>query len=241
MHHSLTFLCESLNVDGTSIRRPLAVTPSALVIAGWTGRNQVAIEHHIAELHALGVARPSAVPLYYRGAASLLTQVDVVQALGSESSGEVEPVLFFADGEWWLTVGSDHTDREVEAYSVAVSKQMCPKPVASLAWRWSEVEAHQDLLELSSRVFENGGWVDYQKGTLQSIRPLARLRDQAFGSDPAAHQPGAFLSCGTLAALPGANGRAIRPAESMEMTLHDPVYGRTIVHRYQVEPLPVVA
>ena len=39
-----------------------------LIIAGWAGRDQQAIEHHIEELAALGVPRPSAVPLYYRGA-----------------------------------------------------------------------------------------------------------------------------------------------------------------------------
>jgi len=37
--------------------RRIAITQ--LVIAGWTGRDKVAMEHHIAELEALGVARPA--------------------------------------------------------------------------------------------------------------------------------------------------------------------------------------
>ena len=48
----------------------LQVDVQQLVIAGWAGRNREAIEHHIEELAAIGVPRPSAVPLYYRVAAT---------------------------------------------------------------------------------------------------------------------------------------------------------------------------
>ena len=34
-----------------------------LVIAGWTGRDVAALEHHIEELKAIGVQPPSKVPL----------------------------------------------------------------------------------------------------------------------------------------------------------------------------------
>ena len=42
------------------------------MVAGWTGRDSAAIEHHIEELAALGVPRPSSVPLYYRMASLLI-------------------------------------------------------------------------------------------------------------------------------------------------------------------------
>lgn len=42
----------------------LSVAPQRLVVAGWTGRDRAAIEHHIEELALLGVPRPSAVPLW---------------------------------------------------------------------------------------------------------------------------------------------------------------------------------
>ena len=64
-----------------------------LVIAGWTGRDVVALEHHIEELKAIGVQPPSKVPLYYRVAASLLTQSDAIEVVGDDTSGEAEPVL----------------------------------------------------------------------------------------------------------------------------------------------------
>jgi hypothetical protein len=148
-------------------------------------------------------------------------------------------VLFFSRGEWWLSVASDHTDRQVESYSVAVSKQMCAKPMAASAWRWSDVQAHQDTVELRSRIFEDGRWIDYQRGTLAAIRPLADLRN---GLAEAAKNPeGLFMTCGTLGALPNARGQGIRPAAQMEIELHDPRLQRRIVHRYAVQPLPVVA
>src|SRR6185369_7877834 len=114
------------DVDGGA---PVELSPRQLVVAGWTGRDSAAIEHHIHELAAIGVPRPSSVPLYYRLAASLLTQAPQIEVLGPGSSGEVEPVLLRAGGRWWLTVGSDHTDREAERAGVALSKQLCPKPI----------------------------------------------------------------------------------------------------------------
>ena len=49
-----------------------------------------------------------------------------------ESSGEVEFVLIGWQGRTFVGLGSDHTDRKVESYSVTVSKQMCDKPMASV-------------------------------------------------------------------------------------------------------------
>jgi len=235
----LYFSCESVAADGASLASLLAVMPEHFVIAGWTGRDADAIRHHIHELEQLGVPAPSSVPLYYRGSASLLTQSESIEVIGMDSSGEAEPVLFFASGEWWLTVGSDHTDRKVETYSVAVSKQMCPKPIAKAAWRWSDVAGYQDEIELHSRILEGGEWIDYQRGTFASIRPLVSLRDGCYPGE--APDAGSFVSCGTLTAIKNAHGEGIRPASQMELEIRDPRRKRSIVHRYRVEMLPVIA
>ena len=239
MSELLKFSCHCVSPDGSGSIQPMSLCASRLVIAGWTGRDAAAIAHHIHELEAVGVPAPSTVPLYYRASALLLTQEATIEALGDASSGEAEPVLFFAGGEWWLTVGSDHTDRKVETYSVAVSKQMCPKPVATQAWRWSDVSAYQDELQLASRILEDGRWVDYQRGTFASIRPLASLRNGCYpGADI---DEGSFVSCGTLGAIKNAAGEGIRAASQMELEIRDPRTGRSIVHRYAVRTLPVIA
>ena len=234
----LSFACETVATDGTRTLELLNVAPRQLVIAGWTGRDAAAIQHHIDELQSIGVPPPSSVPLYYRVGANLLTQSTTIEALGAQSSGEAEPMFFFAEGEWWLTVASDHTDRQVETYSVVVSKQMCAKPVATAAWRWRDVAAYQDELELSSRILEDGRWVDYQTGTFASIRPLGTLRDGIYTAEGA---EGRFMTCGTLGAIPNARGEGIRPATEMEIEIHDPRLKRSIVHRYAVQALEVVA
>src|SRR5215471_15996274 len=86
------------------------------IIAGWTGRDAEAVEKHIKELEVLGVKRPAATPIFYRVAASRLTTDPTIEVLGTQSSGEVEFVLLQTLGELWIGVGSDHTEREVEAY-----------------------------------------------------------------------------------------------------------------------------
>jgi len=207
----------------------------ALVIAGWTGRDVAALNHHIEELKAIGVQPPSSVPLYYRASAALLTQADTIEVLGDDSSGEVEPVLIGTPERLWVTVGADHTDRKVEGYSVAVSKQICQKPVGRTAWRFEDIEPHWDRLILRSFVTEAGKKVLYQEGPLANIRPPRELVAGWRNGDrrlPA----GVAMFCGTMAAIGG-----IRPAPRFDMELEDPVLGRKIVHDYSVQSLPIVA
>lgn len=200
-----------------------------LIIAGWTGRDSAAVNHHIDELAALGIAPPSQVPLYYRVTANLLTQENYVQVVGDTSSGEVEPLLIHSDGQLWLGLASDHTDRQLETYTVAASKQACVKPVAAELWTFNSVEAHLDDLILRCSIEEDGRWVSYQEGTLASILPLQTLIDAAPLNEDTA------MLCGTLGAIGG-----VRPARHYHMSLEDPVLSRSIHLEYRVDELPVV-
>ena len=205
-----------------------------LVIAGWTGRDVTALNQHIEELKSIGVQPPSRVPIYYRAAAQMLTQADAIQVLGDDSSGEVEPVLIGASGRLWVTVGADHTDRRVESYGIAISKQMCAKPIGRVAWRFEEVEPHWDRLLLRSLVHEGGKRVLYQEGPLAHIRDP---RELIFGWRDDKRLPmGTVMFCGTMPAI-----GTIRPSPRFEMELDDPVLGRKISHAYDIEALPVVS
>lgn len=212
----------------------IGLAPTALVIAGWAGRDEAALRHHIEELAALGVPPPSSVPVYYRGAAALLTQAPVLEVLGPDSSGEVEPVLVsLADG-LWLGVGSDHTDRKAEAAGIALSKQLCGKPLGQGLWRFEEVEAHWDQLLLRAWATQDGVEVLYQEGALAALRHPRDLLARRPGGPVL--PPGHVMFCGTLGAIGG-----IRPAERFRMELHDPVVDRRLHHAYAIAPLPVVA
>ena len=67
-------------------RDRIAVAIEHLIIAGWAGRDAAAIEHHIEELAALGIPRPSTTPVYYRVAAATLTQAERFVVLGPDLS-----------------------------------------------------------------------------------------------------------------------------------------------------------
>jgi len=213
----------------------LSVVPAHLIIAGWTGRDPAAIAHHIEELAALGVAPPSATPLYYRVAASLLTTAPAIEVVGSASSGEVEPMIVLAGGQMYLGLGSDHTDRALEVHSVALSKQICPKPCAPDLWRWDEVSDHLDRIEMASDIFEGDAWVPYQAGTLAAIRPLADLIAGSGITALAGDGPCAMM-CGTFGALGG-----VRAAARFRMRMRDPDLDREIAHDYETIALPEIA
>ena len=135
-----------------------------VVIAGWTGRDREAVEHHVAELEAIGVRRPSAIPCFYRVGTMLVTTAAEVDVVGRESSGEAEFVLVSAADGIHIGIGSDHTDRKVETYGITVSKQMCPKPIGPDLWRLADVEPHWDTLMIRSHVTRSGSRVLYQEG-----------------------------------------------------------------------------
>ena len=202
------------------------------IVAGWTGRDRVAVEKHIVELEALGVKRPPTTPIFYRVAAARVTNDTVIEVSGGTSSGEVEFVLLQWSGRLWVGVGSDHTDREVETYNVTVSKQMCDKPIAATFWAFDAVAPHWDSLLLRSFIVDgNGHRVLYQHGTVASMLAPPDLL-QKWGHPLA---DGTLMFGGTLAALGG-----IRPSRRFEYEIEDPVLGRTISHGYDVVELPVL-
>jgi hypothetical protein len=202
------------------------------VIAGWTGRDAVALEKHIKELEALGVKRPATTPIFYRVAAARLTTDDTIEAVGESSGGEVEFVLLQDGGRLWVGAGSDHTDREVEKYGVTVSKQLCDKPIASVFWSYEEVAPHWDELILRAHVIEGGKSALYQEGAVTAMmHPQALLEKHSSTS----LRDGTLLFGGTLAAHGG-----VRPTSEFSFELEDPVLGRKIAHRYRVRTLPIL-
>jgi uncharacterized protein DUF2848 len=101
----------TFTIDDRGAPTPLTVPIDQAVIAGWTGRDPAARDKHIAELEAIGIARPASTPIYYRVSARRLTLADSIEVCGDHSSGEVEFVLIGWQGRIFVGCGSDHTDR----------------------------------------------------------------------------------------------------------------------------------
>jgi hypothetical protein len=226
--YDLTFTIED---HGAPTRLTLAIDQA--VIAGWTGRDPVARDKHIAELEAIGIARPASTPIYYRVSACRITTADSIEVCGGDSSGEVEFVLIGWQGRIFVGLGSDHTDRKVETYSVTVSKQMCDKPIAPELWELEDVIDHWDRMILRAFAWINGERMLYQEGTLDAMLPVKELIERQFGKSGL--PDGCAMFGGTFAAKGG-----IRPASRFEYELEDPVLKRSIRHAYDVIELPVL-
>jgi hypothetical protein len=223
----------AFTIDAQDTTTPLTLPIDQAVIAGWTGRDPVARDKHIAELEAIGIARPATTPIYYRVSARRLTTADSIEVSGGDSSGEVEFVLIGWQGRIFVGAGSDHTDRKVETYSVTVSKQMCDKVIAPVLWEFEDVIEHWDRMILRSHAWIDGARVLYQEGTLDAMLPVEQLIDRGFGGKR--FPDGCAMFGGTFAAKGG-----IRPASRFEFELEDPVLKRSIRHGYDVVALPVL-
>jgi hypothetical protein len=197
-----------------------------LIVAGWTGRDSTAVEQHIAELVAVGVQRPRTVPCFYRLGANLLTHAAGIDVVGSNASGEVEFVLLSLPDGLHVGVGSDHTDRTVEAYSVTVSKQMCPKPLSRELWAFADVADHWDQLILRSWVTRNGTRELYQEGSVTKMLAATDLIDRYAGRRGAL-PVGTVMYGGTLTAIGSVCG-----GERFDVELEDPIRNRRLTHSY---------
>lgn len=171
----------------TATGAEVAIAPTHLVVAGYTGRDQEAVRHHIEELAAIGVPEPETVPAFYTVGVDRLTTDACIEVTGAATSGEVEPVLIRANGTYYLTVGSDHTDRLLETVGIQLSKASCPKPIASTVIELGDPPALVDWDSIEVRC-----WVDgelYQEGTLASMLPITQVLaewDQLSGSSEVA-------------------------------------------------------
>jgi hypothetical protein len=216
-------------------RENITIEIRQLIIAGWAGRVQAAIDEHIEELKEIGVTPPSETPLFYRVAANQLTTAPEIQVLGGQTSGEVEVVLIGSDQGTLVSIGSDHTDREAEAWSVAHSKQVCAKPVGVQAWRLNQVINHWDELQMASYATIDGEEVLYQEGPVTGLLHPTELLKR-FGLEKPELAPGQAMLCGTLPVI-----GELRPADAFRVVLKDPVTGHELQHRYAIQTLPVIA
>jgi hypothetical protein len=199
--------------------------------AGWAGCDRAAIQHHIDELAEMGVPAPQFIPTLFALGNHLLTTSDAVQVHGDKTSGEVEYVLLRHDGELFITVGSDHTDRRLEAHSIPKAKNMCLNIMAQDLWPYEEVKAHFAELELTCWVLQDGKRSLYQKDLCSALLPPEywlndfETRIGGFGN-------GIVLFSGTIGTVAG-----LVVGDSYEFQMTDPVLNRTTWHQYDCEIL----
>ncbi len=163
--------------DGRTWERPFDVR--RVVNAGYVCRDQQAVQAHIEELRREGVPPPPAVPMLFPVASDNLTTAGRIEVSDAQTSGEVEYVLLLDQGEVFVGVGSDHTDRALERQSLVKSKQICKNVLSAKVWRYQDVQGHWDDLLMQSWV--KARTIDkeilYQKACLRSILAPDELLD----------------------------------------------------------------
>lgn len=215
----------------------VTVEPTVLLNAGYAGRNQDEVAHHIAELGELGVPAPSVTPALYPISPYLAQQTNEVHVQHTRTSGEAEWALVVAGDtrdDVLLTVACDHTDRELEVHSVAWSKNASPDVLGTSAWWLTDVADRVDDIELSAWVGHGEGKADrlIQSGSLADLLSPAYWLDVIESRGLLA--PGTILISGTISMLDGVD----QFADSWRVEMRDRATGNVIECAYRTRLMP---
>jgi hypothetical protein len=222
-------------IDSKGYHKEIELSWASCVAAGYTGRNQINVRAHIEELKKIGVPVPETIPAMYWFEPDRITTGNEISVIGEKTSGEVEFFLASDEcGDLYMTVASDHTDRQLETVSVSKAKQACSKIIAPVFWQFSEIRSHWDKIQLKAEISTDGeNFITYQEGVLGQILQPEYLMELARKDAPVADAPIAILS-GTLPILV----KDIMYGCAYRLVMEDPVLSRIIRKDYSVRVLP---
>ncbi|KAF1683616.1 DUF2848 family protein [Veillonella sp. R32] len=162
----------NITIETLNSTKSLDLQLNHLLVVGFAGKDIDKTMEHIRELEEEGIKCPKSVPVLYQCSKELLTTSDNIEVIGNKTSGEVEYLILVHEGNYYIGVGSDHTDRELEAVSIHKSKQLCLKPFATTFWPYEEIKNHFDNIKLKSTQILNGQTIDYQQGLTSDLLSL---------------------------------------------------------------------
>jgi hypothetical protein len=149
---------------------PLSFSFDKMINAGFTGRDQKEVKHHLDELSAKGIDVPDQTPVLYPVIPSTLTIASEIDVYGDETAGEIEYVLFVKDKTCvYVGIGSDHTDRNLENHDIPRAKQITPNLISPVVWDLNDLADHWDDLRMECSVQKGKETFLYQKGSLSLL------------------------------------------------------------------------
>ena len=196
-----------------------------IICAGFTGRNQTLVLQHIHELEKLGINPPKSTPTSYILPNSLISTSNQISVSGNQNSGEAEAVILIDKNKWYVTIGSDHTDRKIEQVDFYKSKLVCPKIISNIVWDYGDVKNHWDNLIITSNVENQGKSVSYQEGKLLDILKIDNMLKLLN-----INETGIILFTGTFPTK-----QNLLFSHRFSMKIHDPKLNRSIEHFYNVK------
>jgi hypothetical protein len=231
----------SITLQGLTKTETRRIAVSSVAGARYSLRDTKGMRKHLDDLLAQGNPVPMTNPSIYRIGRYLLTQSAEFEVQGPLTGGECEVVAIRdLDERVFITVGSDHCDRELEPLFGDKTKQMCPHPLASTAWYYDEVRDHWDSLQLSSRVTVGKVTIKLQDNYLSTLVDLEYLLQMEKVNSlprPMALFCGAVALCDSVSTeideykLPPETAEGV--GDSFTVRLHDPVLQRSIEHSYK--------
>lgn len=213
-------------------KRRITYDLRGVILCGYTGRDQSAVQRHIEELKKDGIEPPSSVPTFYPKPPQGMALEGDIQVEGHETSGEVEYVLLVDGNRVYVAVGSDHTDRELERINILKSKQVSPAILSRNLWNYKEIKDNWDQIEIRSWVLREGKRTLYQDSTLGTILPpeeLIRLVQQQV--------KGSLKGIAIFSGTPPLVTEKIVFTDRFECELLDPVLKRKITIGYSIHTL----
>ena len=200
--------------------------PKHIINAGYTGRDQAAVQAHIDELKEEGIPAPDKTPVYFVKFIDKITQSGGFEVLDETDHS----ALFFDKDEIYVGVGSDHTDRKLETVDIPKAKQIYPNTISKELWKLSDVIDHWDDITLRSWIKVDGERKLFQEAKLTAMLDAADLVERAkkLLCDPNDTE-GLVLYSGTVASLFKADY-----SPYFETELEDPILGRRLGNVYEM-------
>lgn len=169
---------EVLGKKGVSAMMGFGINHACLF--GWAGRNKEEVRKHAEELAEHGIRGPKNMPEHFICSPTVMTHEPTITCIGDKTCGEIEFFFFNREGKIYVGVGSEHTDRALEAVDMIKSKAICQKPMSSRLWRYEDIKDHWDKILLTAwQSDENGNEVLYQNSPLAALLTLEQLIDEA--------------------------------------------------------------
>lgn len=231
MNPVLLFLVRGLNKEYT-----LQLEVKHLIHGGNTTRYADDRMKERKQLEAFGIPAPpgwspeKSEPGAFELPSWYATTDDVIEVCDEWTSAEVEVVMICDDdGNFYVTVGSDQADRDIQRVNMLKSRVGIPKPIAREVWLYEEVKGHWNGIEKRSWAINDEKRELYQESTLE-----ANLSWEEF--DPIvkkniADLRSSVIFCGTG----GFVGSKLLFGRAWDLQLHDPVLNRTINHHYDIK------
>ncbi|MFC1798243.1 DUF2848 family protein [Thermodesulfobacteriota bacterium] len=201
---------------------------------GRTARDPRQIQKHLDELKKAGIASAlTGIPLYFPKLPDRITSDDTIQVLpDSKTCGEVEYVILIDKDDMYVTVGSDHSDRELEKQSISYAKHICRNVIAPKVWHYEDVKKDWDDIVLRAWVEKGVKRKLYQEGKLASM-----LKPEEIVEKVKKHVAGDLQGMVIFAGTPPILDGELCFHSYFEMEIADELNGRKIQWAYATKPI----